>query len=292
LEIACKVDNTQPGIGVLVPLGVGHHGTKCRMPPEPVDCAANAGNPGYRLGFDDYDDEFKISRKGDRVCAEVLHRRRRRNDWGLNLVLECEPSGRRVNYMVQSVHIGPSKTTDRCMLMTHKMQCDRDAGNPYKRINDHSRGDQFIIWMTRHNFLCARRTDLRRRRRDKNGWSMDLKIQCKQRDQLFRKVKVHIGKNTNRRRSHHKCVRAPDPKIECETMAGNPPYRLSSDGHGDRFHIEKTTLQTGWKGKKSYICARRTDKAEGWGLDLQIECKVKMAKKNKKKKKRRRSGRR
>ena len=172
LELACKVDNNQGGGGgILVPLGMTHHDKKCVLPPEPVNCPWWAGNKGHRLGFDGHDAGFKITEEGGRICGHLEHRRRRRrrharrrrnsNGWDMNLVLECDSKGHDVNYVVQDINFGKSHTNMKCVLPTHRVECEWDAGNHHKRANDHKNGDTFHIWNSHTGHLCVRRTDAR-----------------------------------------------------------------------------------------------------------------------------------
>eukprot|EP00439_Symbiodinium_sp_Y106_P072724 s2562_g13.t1 len=282
LEIACKVDNNQGGGGgILIPIGSTHHEKKCVMPSQPVRCHWWSGNPRHRLGFATDDDGFKISQKGGRVCAHLEHRRRRRrrhrrrrrnsNGWDMNLVLECDPKGTVVDYVVQDVNFGTSKTNYRCVLPTHKMECEHDAGNAHKRANNHQSGDTFNIWNSHTEHLCARRTD------QQKGWGMDLKVQCKQREQLWGKTTVRIGTSSEQ----EKCVAEPVKHLRCDDVSGNPQYRSSGTDKPDSFYVEQ---------RHGKVCARRTDHTDrrrefrrrrrdrrrnaGWGVDLQIECKV------------------
>ena len=264
LEIACKVDNDQGGDGVLIPVGNTHHEWKCVMPPEPVTCHTWSGDVGHRLGFDATGDSFQISENGGRICANKVHRRRgrggrrrRRNNhgWGMNLVLECDSKGHYVDYLIQDIRIGSSKTGYRCILPTHDLECDHDAGDAVKRVNNHRNTDTFTIWKSHTNHLCARRTD-------KNaGWGMDLQIQCKQRKQLWGKMKVQIGS------SHHneRCVPEPSKYVRCDDLVANREYRFTRTEKGDSFFVEQ---------RDGHVCARRTDHHEGWGMNLEVECKV------------------
>ena len=266
LELACKVDNNQGGGGgILVPLGKTVHNKKCVMPPEPVFCHGHSGNRGHRLGFDSHDDDFQITQEGGRVCGHLVNRRRRRrrhrrrrrnsNGWDLNLVLECDSQGHQVDYVVQDVNLGKSKTNYRCILPTHRMECDHDAGNADKRANEHKNSDTFTIWNSHTQHLCARRTDKH------SGWGMDLKIQCKQYEKLWDKVKVTIGG------SHHneKCVPEPRKNIRCDDLAANREYRFTRTEKGDSFYVSQ---------RNGHVCARRTDSHGGWGMNLEIECKA------------------
>ena len=172
LELACKVNNNDGGGGgILVPLGMTHHDKKCVLPPEPVHCPWWAGNKGHRLGFDGHDAGFKITEEGGRICGHLEHRRRRRrrhrrrrrnsNGWDMNLVLECDSKGHDVNYVVQDINFGKSHTNMKCVLPTHRVECEWDAGNHHKRANDHKSGDTFHIWNSHTNHLCVKRTAAR-----------------------------------------------------------------------------------------------------------------------------------
>lgn len=278
LELACKVNNNEGGGGgILVPLGMTHHDKKCVMPPEPVNCPWWAGNKGHRLGFDGHDAGFEITEEGGRICGHLVHRRRRRrrhrrrrrnsNGWDMNLVLECDSKGHDVNYVVQDINFGSSNTNMKCVLPTHRIECEWDAGNHHKRANDHKNGDTFHIWNSHTNHLCVKRTDAG------GGWGMDLRVQCKQYEQLWGKTKVVIGS------SHYneKCVHQPQKGLRCADLAGNREYRSMDTDKGDAFYIEQ---------RDGHVCARRTDGGrrrrhrrrrrwtEGWGVNLEIDCKV------------------
>ena len=197
LEVACKVDNTQGGGGgVLIPMGMTHHTKKCVLPPQPVSCHWWSGNRGARLGFDKHDADFYITEEGGRICGHLTHRRRRRRrhrrrrrnslGWDMPLTLECASRGQEIDYVVQDINFGKSHTNMRCILPTHRMECDWDAGNWHKRANDHQNGDEFHIWNSHTNHLCVKRTD-------KNaGWGMDLRVQCKQFEQLYGRTKAGV----------------------------------------------------------------------------------------------------
>ena len=286
LEIACKVDNNQNGGGgILIPFGSTHHEQKCVMPSQPVHCNSWAGDRGHRLGFDQHDAIFSIWHEGGRICAHLndRRRRRRRNDgrrrnrrrnnlgWDMNLVVECDATGSEADYVVQTVDFGKSDNNMKCILPTHKMECEDDAGNAFKRANDHQNGDTFSIWTSHTTHLCVRRTD------KGGGWGMDLKVQCKQREQLWGKSVVSIGSST----TQEKCVPEPQKHVHCDYLAGNREYRTSSKDKGDAFYVEQ---------RNGHVCARRTDhtdrrrhyrrrrrdrrRTEGWGVNLEMECKV------------------
>ncbi|CAE7341694.1 unnamed protein product [Symbiodinium sp. CCMP2456] len=286
LEIACKVDNNQNGGGgILIPFGSTHHHQKCVMPSQPVHCNWWAGERGHRLGFDQHDAGFSLWHEGGRVCAHLNHRRRRRrrnggrrrnrrrnnNGWDMNLVVECDATGGEVDYVVQTVDFGKSATNMKCVLPTHSMECEHDAGNAFKRANDHQNGDTFSIWTSHTTHLCVRRTD------SGGGWGMDLRVQCKQRQQLWGKAVVSIGSST----TQEKCVLEPQRHLYCDYLAANKEYRNSAKDKPDSFHVEQ---------RDGHVCARRTDhtdrrrhfrrrrrnrrRNEGWGVNLEMECKV------------------
>ena len=159
-----------------------------------------------------------------------------------------------MDYVVQDVNFGKSQTDYRCILPTHRMECDHDAGNADKRANDHKNGDTFEIWNSHTQHLCARRTDKH------SGWGMDLKVQCKQYEKLWDRVKVTIGGSQH----NEKCVPEPRKHIRCDDLAANPQYRFTRTEKGDSFYISQ---------RDGHVCARRTDSHGGWGMHLEIECK-------------------
>ncbi|CAE7517962.1 unnamed protein product, partial [Symbiodinium natans] len=282
LELACKVDNNQGGGGgILVPLGTTHHDKKCVMPPEPVHCHWWSGNRGHRLGFDKEDAGFKITEEGGRICGHLEHRRRRRRrhrrrrrnslGWDMKLVLECDSKGHKTDYVVQDINFGTSHTNMKCLLPTHRVKCEWDAGNAHKRANDHKNGDQFHIWNSHTNHLCVKRTDAQTLMGGKfwdagGGWGMDLRVQCKQYEQLWGKTKVTIGSS----RHNEKCVHFAQKGLRCDDLAGNREYRSMDTDKEDSFYIEL---------RDNHVCARRTDggrrrRHRRRRRNLEIDCKV------------------
>mmetsp|Transcript_113793 Transcript_113793/g.179056 ORF Transcript_113793/g.179056 Transcript_113793/m.179056 type:complete len:226 (-) Transcript_113793:54-731(-) len=73
-------------------------------------------------------------------------------------------------------------------------------------------------------------------------------------------VAVYIG---NSESENEKCVTHTNTVI-CEEDAGELEKRLNDDDHPDHFVI---TVNNG-----NEVCARRTDKKEGWGMFLKIGC--------------------
>mmetsp|Transcript_107694 Transcript_107694/g.168194 ORF Transcript_107694/g.168194 Transcript_107694/m.168194 type:complete len:226 (+) Transcript_107694:78-755(+) len=73
-------------------------------------------------------------------------------------------------------------------------------------------------------------------------------------------VPVYIG---NSESDNEKCVPHPTQVI-CEADAAELGKRLNDDDHPDNFVV---TVKDG-----SQVCARRTDKKEGWGMFLKIGC--------------------
>jgi len=76
-------------------------------------------------------------------------------------------------------------------------------------------------------------------------------------------VEVHIGSSEQ---ANERCVDYPTP-VSCDAEAGNPGKRVNDldQDYGDQFTI---TVKDGGK----HICARRTDKKDGWGQLLTISC--------------------
>lgn len=76
------------------------------------------------------------------------------------------------------------------------------------------------------------------------------------------RASIHIGDST----SDQKCVTHPTP-VSCEANAADPDKRLNDRNldYDDRFII---TVNGGRE-----VCARRTDKQEGWNQPLRISCK-------------------
>jgi len=73
---------------------------------------------------------------------------------------------------------------------------------------------------------------------------------------------IEIGASEH---NHEKCVNhnVTSP-IQCDADAGNLGNRLNEDDHTDTFEITV---------KGSQVCARRSDKNEGWAQVLKISCK-------------------
>lgn len=252
LEIACPVDNNN--LKVIVPIGSSSVNTKCAMPDEPVQCRADGGNQGVRLGFDTYSDSYSVYQDGHRWCA-------RRTDhgggWGLNLQLECDPTGGSFGFQVRNIHMGSSGANMKCLLITHEMRCDAHTADSAYRTNDDCRhcGDSFYVSVDNPwGYVCARRTDYH------GGWGLNLWFNCNSiQDNVRIKRDVHIGSSG----SNTRCVWGGSSNIICASYAGNSGYRRNNDPYGDSFEISTSG---------GNVCARRTDYHGGWGLDLQISC--------------------
>jgi len=78
-------------------------------------------------------------------------------------------------------------------------------------------------------------------------------------------ISVSIGYGDLPGKSHEKCIDVASP-VSCEKDAGNLGKRLNDDDHTDIFEITVS-------GGGTKVCARRTDKEEGWGQFLKISCK-------------------
>lgn len=252
LEIACPVDNSN--LKVIVPIGSSSVNTKCAMPDEPVTCRADGGNQGVRLGFDTHGDSYSVYQDGHRWCA-------RRTDhgggWGLNLQLECDPTGGSFGFQVRNIHMGSSDANMKCLLVTHEMSCEAHTADSAYRTNDDCRGCGDSFYVTVDNpwgYVCARRTDFH------GGWGLNLWFNCNSlQDNVRTRRDVHIGSS----HSNSKCVWGGSMNVMCASYAANTGYRRNNDAHGDSFEI---TTSGGT------VCARRTDHHAGWGLDLQISC--------------------
>merc|ERR1719271_1869252 len=89
---------------------------------------------------------------------------------------------------------------------------------------------------------------------------MDLKIGCVESDEPPppAKVDVSIGKSG----PNKKCVEASVP-VKCDVDAGDFGKRLNNHRARDTWEITTDGSQ---------VCARRTDRRQGWGMQLKIGC--------------------
>merc|ERR1719335_1138585 len=91
---------------------------------------------------------------------------------------------------------------------------------------------------------------------------MNLQISCVEAEEAPppppAKVDVFIGNS----RSNTKCVNAPGP-VTCDVDAGNFGKRLNDHPARDTWEITTNGAQ---------VCARRTDRNQGWGMQLKIGC--------------------
>lgn len=247
LELACTT-NQNANEDEMINIGPSNTNTACRYPPEPVNCATDAGNRLKRLGFDSKSDSFHVYVSDHRVCA-------RRTDngggWGLDLSIECTPSGANYGWIPSTLNIGSSLHNTKCILADYDYTCDSHSGDAQYRVNPTQAGDRFHIY-NHNDWLCTRRTDWR------GGWGMDLAVACKRFDKLFNSAEVHIGGSPHNR----KCV-LPLYDMSCDGYAGNSGFRTNDHGAGDSFEIFR-------HGK--WVCARRTDSGGGWGMDLKLKC--------------------
>jgi len=218
--------------------------TKCVTAPVPVTCAADAGDFGKRVNRHNARDTFSVSTDGDQVCV-------RRTDsgqgWGMRLEIECTEE-----VAPDTVHvlIDRSNTNTKCVNAREPVICDADAGDLGNRINSHGARDRFEITADGAR-VCARRLD------SGGGWGMHLEVACR---------KVPPADNVNvlidSSRTNTKCVTAPVPVI-CAANAGDLGNRVNNHGARDTFEITTDGDQ---------VCARRTDRNQGWGMHLQIAC--------------------
>jgi predicted Rdx family selenoprotein len=262
LKIRCAEAEPPPPPAVEINIGKSSQNTRCVDAPSPVACATNAGNQNIRINTDysSAGDSFEVVMEGRQVCVRRTDQNR---GWGMNLQIACpeadafpEPSPPEVEVL-----IGKSPGNRKCIKAPSFVACDSDAGDKGIRINtDYAgAGDSFNIEVDGDQ-VCASRTDQRR------GWGMNLKISCVEADApeeepaLPEPVDVVIGRS----RSNRRCVNAPGP-VACEVDAGDKGNRINPDhaGAGDSFEVEVD-------GNK--VCARRKDRAQGWGMNLKIQC--------------------
>jgi len=71
------------------------------------------------------------------------------------------------------IEIGNSESANaKCVAITSPVQCDEDAANKGKRLNDDDHADQFAVSVN-SSHVCARRSD-----HPTEGWGQFLKIRC------------------------------------------------------------------------------------------------------------------
>eukprot|EP00927_Polykrikos_kofoidii_P035455 TRINITY_DN2_c0_g1_i2.p1 TRINITY_DN2_c0_g1~~TRINITY_DN2_c0_g1_i2.p1 ORF type:complete len:979 (-),score=117.83 TRINITY_DN2_c0_g1_i2:56-2992(-) len=249
LEIACVPSQEEPKPAVAI--GSSFSNSRCAFPPERVTCQKNAANPNVRLGFDQHGDKFEVTRhQSGRICA-------RRTDngggWGLNLIIECDGTDNSGDvWAPTTLHFGRSAFNEHCILRSHTLQCDSEAGNQGFRMNDDRHGDTFHVHVF-NDWVCARRLN------HDGGWGMDLKVQCKKKTNEGSVVKVRIG-STN---ANLKCVETGYTGLKCSLGAGRPEMRYNYHEAGDTFSV--------WS-HGSHVCAKRSDSNGGWGMDLEVAC--------------------
>lgn len=75
---------------------------------------------------------------------------------------------------------------------------------------------------------------------------------------------VFIGKSEV---ENEKCVHTTVPNLLCDVNSGHPGIRINADyaNAPDTFHVTVNGFE---------VCARRTDAAHGWGMNLQIQCQI------------------
>jgi len=182
------------------------------------------------------------------------------------------PAGRR------ELLIGPNKDKLEkvCAKDEFGLLCDKDSGDPEKRLNDREKKnykDKFEIFRS-GNKICAKRIDGGSR-----GWGMELKIECLKGPPtpvptpvptppptpmpagMVRK-ELRIGAND--RNKPKVCVKAPI-SWRCAKDSGDKGKRINDrNRYDDKFDITRSGNE---------ICAKRTDSGgPGWGMHLTIEC--------------------
>ena len=144
LKIQCKPGRKRWDT-VQVDIGMSHTNEKCVLAPnDRVQCDYAAANPEYRKTATQYPDSYDVQHKGSQICV-------RRTDsptlgWGAGIVIECK----QLPVDGMQVHIGPGQTGTNyvCVLPTHRLDCDKDAGDAHKRLNPAppSQKDKFNNW--------------------------------------------------------------------------------------------------------------------------------------------------
>merc|ERR1719162_2727507 len=180
LKIGCVEASEQPAAApppakvVEVYIGKSGPNKKCVQAEFPVKCDADAANFGKRLNNHGARDTWEITVDGSQVCA-----RRTDNNvlgWGMDLKIGCvdasEQPAAPQSAKVVKVYIGKSGPNKKCVQSEFPLQCDADAANFGKRLNNHGARDTWEITVDGSR-VCARRTD-----NDLLGWGMDLMIGC------------------------------------------------------------------------------------------------------------------
>jgi hypothetical protein len=156
---------------------------------------------------------------------------------------------------VTIVKIGRSSKNEKCGKSIEALNCDTFVANKGYRVNrDHKdAGDSFRV-STDGRKVCVKRTD------STVGWDMNLEIACRvSKDTKDLNPVVAVGKSY----SNQRCVFPPEG-MNCKENAGNPGVRLGFDAYDDKFIVTKTA--------SGRICAKRSDSAGGWGMNLILEC--------------------
>lgn len=99
LQISCARREADPEVEdgwKAVEIGPSAYNVRCVTPAYEVTCTEDAGNAGKRINLDylnkNVPDTFKITAKGNKICAERTDPRDARDKgWGMRLRLKCTP---------------------------------------------------------------------------------------------------------------------------------------------------------------------------------------------------------
>jgi len=141
----------------------------------------------------------------------------------------------------------------KCVAAEPNVHCDNSAEQVGRTGKE---PDRFNIYYNDNHQICAHRTDANA------PWGLNLVLKCKNIVPAAEAAYQHviIG-NSLQEKSDHKCVADPG-NVDCSDHA-----EVGRTGkYQDTFEITQSNHQ---------ICAKRTDAAAAWGLNLIIKCKIK-----------------
>ncbi|CAE7659253.1 unnamed protein product [Symbiodinium necroappetens] len=240
-----------------------HSSYKCGRAFSGVNCEAHAGRKGYRVNEDwrDANDQIGIWRPtllypitSRSLCVRREDAVHDQHGWAMNLEVACRVDNSNLGVIVP---IGSSSTRTKCVLPDEPVSCKNNAGDKDLRMGFEVVNDDFWIYGSGER-ICARRDD------HHGGWGMNLQLECEPTNGApvdYTVRTVHIGHSY----ANTKCVLVPQT-YECDASAGDDANRVNDDCRncGNRFFV---SVNGGW------VCARRLDHHQGWGLNLQIHCK-------------------
>lgn len=141
----------------------------------------------------------------------------------------------------------------KCVAAEPNVHCDNSA-EQVGRTGEYQ--DKFNIYYNDNHQICAHRTDANA------PWGLNLVLKCKNTVPAAEAGYQHVTiGNSLQENSDHKCVADPG-NVDCSDHA-----EVGRTGkYQDTFEITQSNNQ---------ICAKRTDAAAAWGLNLIIKCKIK-----------------